>query len=129
MANNMKDTFMDAAFLAEQKAKLLAEKQRIEDEIALRSTPKESAHEKERHRVKYEDYGDTVEDNAAEVAQYDVQLHVERQLEEQLGRVNAALKRLEDGTYGVDEETGKEISEERLRANPTATTEVRHHKE
>lgn len=40
-----------------------------------------------------------------------------------LSRVNAALKRLEDGTYGHTQD-GREIPVERLLADPTATTLV-----
>ncbi len=34
----------------------------------------------------------------------------------------AALGRIKDGTYGICEECGQEIGEERLEANPAATT-------
>ena len=37
-----------------------------------------------------------------------------------LREVDAALARLEDGTYGVCEDTGEDIEEKRLRANPVA---------
>lgn len=36
----------------------------------------------------------------------------------ELSEIEAALRRLEDGTYGVCEATGKPIAEERLRAIP-----------
>ena len=41
-------------------------------------------------------------------------------LESQLVEVNAALARIENGTYGLDEKTGKPIEIERLEANPSA---------
>ncbi|WP_326847970.1 TraR/DksA family transcriptional regulator, partial [Bacillus safensis] len=34
------------------------------------------------------------------------------------GEIDAALKRMEDGTYGICEKTGKEIPYERLKAVP-----------
>ncbi|MEH7792691.1 TraR/DksA family transcriptional regulator [Bacillus safensis] len=41
------------------------------------------------------------------------------QVDDQLeGEIDAALKRMEDGTYGICEKTGKEISYERLKAVP-----------
>ncbi|CUB22084.1 General stress protein 16O [Bacillus safensis] len=41
------------------------------------------------------------------------------QVDEQLeGEIDAALKRMEDGTYGICEKTGKEIPYERLKAVP-----------
>ncbi|MEZ5381169.1 MAG: hypothetical protein R2754_05170 [Microthrixaceae bacterium] len=45
-------------------------------------------------------------------------------LEHQLAEVNAALERLDNGTYGIDEDTGKPINPARLEAEPTARTDV-----
>ncbi len=49
-------------------------------------------------------------------------------LELRLKEVNDALKRMEDGTYGVCETCQKEISIERLKANPAAKTDTEHAK-
>jgi len=46
------------------------------------------------------------------------------QLERDLTEIEAALQRLDDGTYGVDEVTGDPISRERLEAYPTARTDI-----
>ncbi len=43
-------------------------------------------------------------------------------LEQQYHCVEEALRRIENGTYGICAICGKEIEEDRLRANPTATT-------
>ncbi len=43
-------------------------------------------------------------------------------LEERLKEVNDALVRIEKGTYGVCIKCGKQIEEEKLLANPAATT-------
>jgi RNA polymerase-binding transcription factor DksA len=45
-------------------------------------------------------------------------------LERELAEIEAALQRLDDGTYGIDEVTGEPISRERLEALPTARTDV-----
>ncbi|MCC6338387.1 MAG: hypothetical protein KJ056_09680 [Acidimicrobiia bacterium] len=45
-------------------------------------------------------------------------------LEAELAEVEAALDRIEKGTYGVDERTGEPISAERLEAVPTARTNI-----
>ncbi|MEP7092044.1 MAG: TraR/DksA C4-type zinc finger protein [Nocardioidaceae bacterium] len=42
-----------------------------------------------------------------------------------LAELEAALQRLEDGTYGVCERCGRPIGTERLEARPTARTHVR----
>ncbi len=48
------------------------------------------------------------------------------QLEIQLRNVNNALSRIEEGNYGKCTVCGKEIEEDRLNANPSATTCVEH---
>jgi|SRR3989344_3890525 len=47
-------------------------------------------------------------------------------LELRLNNVKKALEKIENNTYGVCEECGETISEERLKANPAATTCVKH---
>ena len=47
-------------------------------------------------------------------------------LELRLRDVNNALKRVEDGTYGICAICQKEIPAERLKANPAAATDVEH---
>ena len=51
-------------------------------------------------------------------------LAILEQLEQDLTEIEAALQRLDEGTYGVDEVTGQPISRERLEAYPTARTNV-----
>ncbi len=48
------------------------------------------------------------------------------QLEKQLTEVNAALDRMEKGTYGICETCGKPIEPERLYANPSARISLTH---
>ena len=43
-------------------------------------------------------------------------------LEVRLNNVKKALKKIEEGTYGICEVSGKPIPEERLKANPASTT-------
>ena len=47
-------------------------------------------------------------------------------LDKQLVEVNAALERIEKGTYGVCEACGKPIEPERLQANPSARISIKH---
>ncbi|HEY0220907.1 MAG TPA: TraR/DksA C4-type zinc finger protein [Candidatus Paceibacterota bacterium] len=44
------------------------------------------------------------------------------QLEVRLNEVKNALQKIEDGKYGICETGGEEIEEDRLEANPAATT-------
>ena len=69
---------------------------------------------------------DPADDADAAAATYDVERYQafeanERQLLEQ---VNAALARIDDGTYGLDEVTGEPIPVARLRVIPWATMTV-----
>jgi DnaK suppressor protein len=45
-------------------------------------------------------------------------------LEVELAEVEAALRRLDEGTYGIDEVTGERIDPQRLEALPEARTNV-----
>jgi len=47
-------------------------------------------------------------------------------LELRLKEINNALKRVEDGTYGICQVCQKEIPLERLKANPAASTDIEH---
>lgn len=63
-------------------------------------------------------YGDSAEDNAAEVADYAKNLSVEKEFEKELRDIDKALKKLEEGTYGVCIHCGTEIEVERLKVRP-----------
>ncbi|HEY9583875.1 MAG TPA: TraR/DksA C4-type zinc finger protein [Candidatus Paceibacterota bacterium] len=47
-------------------------------------------------------------------------------LEPQLHEVEDAMARIEKGTYGICEVSGEEIERDRLEANPSARTSVKH---
>ncbi|MFC1751521.1 TraR/DksA family transcriptional regulator [Patescibacteria group bacterium] len=51
---------------------------------------------------------------------------LEKELENRLNRIKAALKRIEDKTYGVCEVEGCPIEKKRLEVNPEATTCIKH---
>ncbi len=57
---------------------------------------------------------------------YESNASILRDLEVRYNNVKAALKRIEDGTYGICEVSGEEIEEDRLNANPAATTCKKH---
>jgi RNA polymerase-binding transcription factor DksA len=63
-----------------------------------------------------------LEDAADEVEEYSNLLPVEHSLELQLVDIDSALEKMNKGTYGKCEKCGKEISEERLKANSEAKT-------
>lgn len=62
---------------------------------------------------------DAVESSEADI-QEDIEFALIQMKTETLNKINEALARLEDGTYGYCFECGEEISEQRLRALPFA---------
>ena len=54
---------------------------------------------------------------------------LEENSEQLLAAIDAALKRIEDGTYGTCARCGKPIPEERLEAKPYATLCIEHQRE
>jgi DnaK suppressor protein len=64
--------------------------------------------------------GDAAADTTTETTYFGVQ----RDLKQQVKDVDAALKRVDEGTYGIDELTGEPIDPARLEAEPTARTNV-----
>jgi len=63
-------------------------------------------------------------DSASDTLERELDLSLLDQLEHELAEVEAALARVDDGTYGVDEVTGAPIDPARLEAIPTARTNV-----
>ncbi len=63
-------------------------------------------------------------DQASETFEREKDLAILEGLEAELAEIEAALQRLDDGTYGVDEVTGEPIDPERLEAYPIARTNV-----
>lgn len=63
------------------------------------------------------DAADNIEELATNVS-------LVEELEGRLKDINAAIERMEKGTYGIDESTGEAIDVERLRANPAARTNI-----
>ena len=65
-------------------------------------------------------------DTASDTFEREKDLAILEQLEGELAEIEAALQRLDDGTYGIDEDTGEPIDPERLEVFPTARTNVEH---
>jgi RNA polymerase-binding transcription factor DksA len=63
-------------------------------------------------------------DTASDTFEREKDLAILEQLEGELAEIEAALQRLDEGTYGVDEVTGEPIDPERLDAFPTARTNI-----
>jgi RNA polymerase-binding transcription factor DksA len=65
-------------------------------------------------------------DHGSDTFEREKDLAILEQLEDELAELQAALARIDAGTYGVDEVTGDLIDPARLDALPTARTNVDH---
>jgi RNA polymerase-binding transcription factor DksA len=65
-------------------------------------------------------------DQGSELFEREKDLAILERLEVDLAEIEAALQRLDEGTYGVDEVTGDPIDPERLDALPAARTNIAH---
>lgn len=112
---------LDQNTLTELKEKLLAEKTKLEGELArfAKSTGTPGDYE-----TQIEEIGTDPDENATEVEGYVDNLALENNLENQLKDVNDALEKMGKGVYGICEKTGGEISLDRLRAYPAARTAI-----
>jgi RNA polymerase-binding transcription factor DksA len=63
-------------------------------------------------------------DQGSDLFEREKDLAILEQLENELAEIEAALQRLDQGTYGIDEITGEPIAPERLEARPSARTNV-----
>jgi RNA polymerase-binding transcription factor DksA len=63
-------------------------------------------------------------DQGSETFEREKDLSILEGLESELAEIEAALQRIDEGTYGVDEVTGEPIDPDRLEAVPTARTNV-----
>ena len=63
-------------------------------------------------------------DTASDTFEREKDLSILESLETDLVEIEAALQRLDDGSYGVDEVTGEPIDPARLEVQPTARTNV-----
>ena len=68
-------------------------------------------------------------DQASATLDREIDFTLEGNAEEVLAQIDAALARIEDGTYGMCERGDKPIGEERLEAKPWATLCIDHQRE
>jgi DnaK suppressor protein len=92
-------------FINEMKQRLEQEQQKLRTDLAGLSA--------------HTEVGDDYDENAQEVETDEVSQDLIARIKSDLAKIDKALVKIADGTYGVDDE-GKEISEDRLRALPWA---------
>jgi RNA polymerase-binding protein DksA len=111
---------MDKAKMAEFKT-MLAEK-RKEVIKQLESVGHKAENGKDNYNAEFPDYGDSMEDNAIEVADYAKNLSLEKDLEKELNSIDKAVKAIESGSYGVCKHCNEDIEIERLKIRPESNS-------
>ncbi|MEK7652071.1 MAG: hypothetical protein AAB351_02635 [Patescibacteria group bacterium] len=96
-------------FVEKMKERLLEEKERLSEELSELSS--------------HTEMGDEDDENAQEVGNDEVSQDIAATLKADLGKIESALKRIEDGSYGMTAE-GQEIPEARLEVLPWADSIV-----
>lgn len=107
---------LSQSFLENQKNRLLADKSRIEHDLARFTTQ-----DGDTFKVVWNEKGAGDEDNADESRDYSDALALERTLSSERSSIIEALKHMEEGTYGRCNSCGNDIAEPRLEARPMAT--------
>ena len=72
------------------------------------------------------DFDDDFADRAQVAAEQDENRSLAGSLQQQLQQIDAALDRIDDGTYGLCEVCGEAISDARLEAMPASTRCINH---
>ncbi|MFO8082586.1 MAG: TraR/DksA C4-type zinc finger protein [Armatimonadota bacterium] len=99
--------------LTEERDRLATDLKRIEDRAAGRDRL---------HSVQAgQDFDEPGGDAATETVERAQSMAVGASLREQLEEVNAALEKIEEGTYGICDSCGKQITKKRLGVLPWAT--------
>jgi DnaK suppressor protein len=98
------------------RARLESERKRLTEEMGQLKTAMRPADE----RREGSPFGKR-EEEATESYELERRLTLEKSIREQLAAVEHALKKFEDGTYGLCDNCGKPIPPERLEALPQAT--------
>ncbi len=115
----MANSDLDQEFIAQQK-------QRLQDLKAELERVRDGLEEDQRFRAEEEE--DFTEHDAGDMSQSlftrEVDATVEQQVERRLENVERALQKIEEGTYGLSDESGEPIPRGRLEAVPEAVRTV-----
>jgi len=110
---------MDQSLIEQLKEKLLGDRKKLVEQ--LEQITGEKSFDKDKVQAKWKEVGDKDEDNALEVAEFQDNISLERNLEVNLEKIEDALQRIEKGEYGICEKCSNQIEDERLIAYPEAT--------
>ena len=115
----MASSELDQEFIEQQK-------QRLQDLKAELEQVRDGLEEDQRFRA--EEEGDFTQHDSGDMSQSlftrEVDATVEQQVERRLQHVERALQKIEEGTYGLSDDSGEPIPKGRLEAMPEATRTV-----
>lgn len=110
---------LNQATIEKIKTELIAKKEQIIED--LKDMAKHDDHESDTLGAKFPEYGSKPDENAQEISDYSTTLATEKVLEKTLEDIEGALKRIEEGVYGICKYCHKPISAKRLMARPVAS--------
>jgi DnaK suppressor protein len=121
MADNHNSAMaLDAATLADLRSRLEGEQERLRGMLQTLRGEEQGDQPQDPVAADPEDFGEMGQDITNQETNLALSAHDQRLL----ARVEHALERMKDGTYGLSEVSGKPIPLERLQALPWATTNV-----
>ncbi len=103
---------------AELRSRLEAERDRLTAEV--QQLQEEAIEFTQDIREEDRSYGNHMADDATDTYEQERQFALQRNLETVLAEVNDALRRMDEGKYGICLDCGKDIPLERLEARPYA---------
>jgi len=109
---------MDNNTKEQLKQKLINEKNKIRE--LLEKMTNQTEFNKDKIQVTWSETGDKEEDNAVEVANFQDNISLERNLEVNLEKIDNALERIKKDDFGKCIKCGNDIKTERLIAYPEA---------
>lgn len=109
---------LDKKTLEELKQKLLAEKERLEKNLASAETSQKGVDRE--YETTFPELDRDQEENADEMEMYEDNLATDEALKSELKKINEALAAMENGTYGICKNCNQEIPLERLSVYPQA---------
>lgn len=116
---------MNDQLIQENKTKLESERQKLKAILGREATEEGSGEFPGQYKPNFDERGREDGENASEVEQYANNLGETQALEQRLTKIESALQRIADGTYGKCAQ-GDDIEEDRLRAVPEADTCMKH---
>lgn len=120
MPTNLDKKEVKTLDLAKIKAELLLQKE--QNLKNLEAISKKDVNQSDGQSAIFPEFGDKPDENAQEVAEFASILGSQENIEKNLADIEKALKKIENGTYGVCQYCGGEIGEKRLEVRPTASS-------